>query len=58
MRILDPERQSLIMGNIRTVIKDAGFLFENDWARVISGEEEGIFGWLSVQHLLKTLDSS
>lgn len=34
-----------------------GFKFQRDYARVLSGEEEGVFGWLTVNYLLGTLAS-
>ena len=33
-------------------------MFENKWARIISGEEEGAYGWITVNYLLNTLDST
>lgn len=41
MRILDPQREETIMSNIRTLLRESGFMFRDHWARTISGEEEG-----------------
>lgn len=34
------------------------FQFRPDWARVISGEEEGVFGWVAVNNMAGTLLST
>lgn len=52
MRILDPTLEAEIMIKVRTVLHGSGFLFHDDWARTISGEEEGSFGWLAANYLM------
>ena len=39
------------MENIRDYLSTVGFKFKREWARVISGEEEGVYGWLTVNKL-------
>mmetsp|Transcript_10766 Transcript_10766/g.12414 ORF Transcript_10766/g.12414 Transcript_10766/m.12414 type:complete len:513 (-) Transcript_10766:609-2147(-) len=56
MRLLHPDDAHLIMSNVRRELKRSIFRFENEWARVLSGEEEGVFGWITVNYLLKRLN--
>jgi len=58
MRVLNIENATIIMNNIRKVFSDSPFMFKNKWARIISGEEEGAYGWITVNYLLNTLDST
>jgi Golgi nucleoside diphosphatase len=51
MRILDPATEASIMSQVRSLLHSSGFMFRNEWARTISGEEEGAFGWLVANHL-------
>lgn len=51
MRIVAQERRDFIMRGVREVLhnkKVNPFRFKNDFARVISGEEEGVYGWVAV----------
>lgn len=61
MRNLNSFERDIRMHIIRTVLMDVNvnpFHFLPDYARVISGEEEGIYGWLSVNNALNTIFSS
>lgn len=40
-----------IMSNIKSTLQSSGFLFKNEWARVLSGNEESMYGWLAVNYL-------
>ena len=51
MRILDPTTEASIMSEIQSLLHTSGFLFRDEWARTISGEEEGAFGWLVSNYL-------
>ena len=51
MRILDPKSEEAIIEDIRSLLHASGFLFRNEWARTISGEEEGAYGWLVANYL-------
>jgi len=46
------------MSAIRTALAASPFDFQPTWARTISGEEEGSFGWLAVNQLLNTISDS
>mmetsp|Transcript_12106 Transcript_12106/g.22080 ORF Transcript_12106/g.22080 Transcript_12106/m.22080 type:complete len:503 (-) Transcript_12106:68-1576(-) len=58
MRILDLKFQTQIMEALRDFFASdkCPFLFTSrTQARILSGEEEGVFGWLSVNYLMGTL---
>eukprot|EP00455_Lapot_gusevi_P017532 TRINITY_DN1937_c0_g1_i2.p1 TRINITY_DN1937_c0_g1~~TRINITY_DN1937_c0_g1_i2.p1 ORF type:complete len:480 (-),score=113.62 TRINITY_DN1937_c0_g1_i2:51-1490(-) len=57
MRILPAAISSRIMKSVRDFLRQSGFLFEDSFARVISGEEEGVFGWITTNYLMGTLGS-
>lgn len=58
MRQLLPEKREAIMREVRRYMGNATscpFYFEHDFARVVSGEEEGIYGWTAINFLLGKL---
>lgn len=58
MRILRKDDRSRIMNAIQTLFHNKTFCpfeFENERARVISGEEEAVYGWTAVNFLMKSL---
>ena len=58
MRTLKYEDRARIITAVRQLFSDASyspFYFEDEHARVISGEEEAIYGWAGVNFLLGTL---
>jgi len=52
MRILPPETQNHILNAVRSYFHISGYSFKDNYARVISGVEEGVFGWITVNSLL------
>jgi Golgi nucleoside diphosphatase len=58
MRILSAPARAAIMQRVRGVLSASAFLFEDRWARVISGEEEGVFGWITVNYQLGLLSNA
>lgn len=46
-----------ILDSCRAFIASYPFLFRPEWAQIISGSEEGIFGWLAVNYLEGALAS-
>lgn len=56
MRIIPTQAQNSILAEVRRVFRESAFDFLDDnWARVISGQEEGAYMWLSVNYMLGTL---
>lgn len=58
MRILDPVDRSRVINAVRTLFQNktyCPFWFEEERVRVISGEEEAIYGWTGVNFLMGTL---
>jgi len=51
MRILPLDKELSIIQSVRGILRNSGFLFRDSWARTISGEEEGAYGWLVVNYL-------
>lgn len=54
MRVLPADNQKLLLQSIREYAQDCGFQYKEERFRVISGEEEGVFGWLTVNYLKNT----
>lgn len=58
MRQVKIEAREDIMGRVRSFLSNADhnpFLFESEFARVISGEEEAIYSWAAINFLMGTL---
>ncbi|XP_025016970.1 ectonucleoside triphosphate diphosphohydrolase 7 isoform X2 [Tetranychus urticae] len=59
MRLLSKESQDAILTNLRNRIKsNSSFSFNPANVQVISGKEEGIYSWISVNYLLGRFDHS
>ena len=59
MRKLSEEEQNTKIETVRNTIKKSKLLFkEDDWAVVISGRDEGIYGWVSVNYLKTILNKN
>jgi len=52
VRKLSSEAQNVLMADIEHILSTSPFMFEPGWARVITGEDEGIFSWVSVNYKL------
>lgn len=55
MRQLPTVKREAIITEVRKFLSNktlCPFYFEHDYARVISGEEEGIYGWTAINFLL------
>ncbi|KAK7401215.1 hypothetical protein VNO78_12538 [Psophocarpus tetragonolobus] len=39
----------------REALRESGFLFKDEWARVVSGEEQGISSWVALNYALGNL---
>ncbi|DBB01407.1 hypothetical protein WJX77_012567 [Trebouxia sp. C0004] len=51
LRVLTPESQSTLLRNIQNALQGSPFRFEPSWAKVISGVEEGVYGWIALNYL-------
>lgn len=54
MRLLDAEQQKKILAAVRSYLRSTPF--DPATAEVVSGEDEGVFGWITVNYLLGHLD--
>ncbi|KAL4455363.1 hypothetical protein ABPG74_012515 [Tetrahymena malaccensis] len=52
LRLLTQDQQDQILNLVRTVFTnlDSFYFLDDSWAKVITGEEEGLFLWLSVNY--------
>jgi Golgi nucleoside diphosphatase len=60
MRVLPSAQREAVLAAVRAYLKDAKnnpFQFDDENFRVISGEEEGSYGWLTVNYLLNSITS-
>jgi Golgi nucleoside diphosphatase len=58
MRLVPTEKRELLMNRLRDLFSDKSFcpfFFQFDFARVISGEEEGAYAWAAANYLYGTL---
>lgn len=59
MRLLSKSQQDLILDDLRKDIpKEFSFLFTPGNVQVISGKEEGIYSWVSINYLMGRFDHS
>jgi hypothetical protein len=58
MRKLPKSDQDKILAEARQVLtSESSFLFEDTWARVLSGSDEGLYSWVSLNYAAKVLNS-
>ncbi|XP_061990061.1 probable apyrase 6 isoform X1 [Rosa rugosa] len=55
LRLLDLDVQSRILESCRKVLRSSGFKFQDEWASVITGSDEGLYAWVVANHALGTL---
>ncbi|XP_051123164.1 probable apyrase 7 isoform X2 [Andrographis paniculata] len=58
MRRLAAEDAALVLENIRRVVKEHGFLYREDWIRVLSGKEEAYYGWVALNYRMGVFGST
>ena len=53
MRVIPEETQKAILVEVRRSLAatDFNFTYQEDWARVISGSDEGAYGWVTANYL-------
>nr|KYP44319.1 Apyrase [Cajanus cajan] len=52
---LGAEEVEKVLESCREVLRVSGFLFKDEWAHVVSGEEQGISSWVAVNYVLGNL---
>ncbi|CAH8380943.1 unnamed protein product [Eruca vesicaria subsp. sativa] len=55
MRLLDVSVQEEILEVTRGVLRSSGFKFQDEWASVISGFDEGMYAWVVANYALGSL---
>ncbi|GIL52170.1 hypothetical protein Vafri_8106 [Volvox africanus] len=50
LRMLPEEQREAVLGAVRRLLAASGFRFRPKWARVISGNEEGLFAWAGINY--------
>jgi apyrase len=58
LRMLEKQQSEAIMNSVRTFLgnkANSPFLFRHSWAKIISGNEEGGFGWIAYNYLRKII---
>jgi Golgi nucleoside diphosphatase len=55
MRAISQSQQNAIITNVREYLHTTPFDFEDDYAKVIPGTDEGVFGWITVNYALQLL---
>jgi hypothetical protein len=50
LRMLPDEQAARILEEARRTLAASGFLFRDAWARIITGQQEGLFGWASINY--------
>lgn len=59
MRLLSTKEQDAVLeGVYEYLLKNSPFKLKRRYIRIISGIEEGVFGWLSVNHLLGNFEKN
>eukprot|EP01129_Flabellula_baltica_P007174 TRINITY_DN2756_c0_g1_i2.p1 TRINITY_DN2756_c0_g1~~TRINITY_DN2756_c0_g1_i2.p1 ORF type:complete len:193 (-),score=40.73 TRINITY_DN2756_c0_g1_i2:143-721(-) len=53
LRHLPEYEADAIIYAVTTYFRSSGYLFQDNWARIITGGEEAVFGWITVNHLFK-----
>ncbi|CAM8884374.1 unnamed protein product [Rhodiola kirilowii] len=55
MRLLDLKEQEEILDSCRKVLRQSGFMFQDNWASVISGSDEGKYAWVVANYAMGSL---
>ncbi|GBF90831.1 apyrase-like [Raphidocelis subcapitata] len=57
LRMLPEEAAEHVLQHTRQALAGSGFLFQPEWARMISGQEEGLFGWVAINYATGALQA-
>ncbi|XP_077248923.1 putative apyrase 6 [Tasmannia lanceolata] len=52
---MDSDAREGILESCRQVLRSSGFLFKDEWASVINGQEEGVYAWVAANYAMGTL---
>ncbi|CAM0911346.1 unnamed protein product [Alopecurus aequalis] len=55
LRLLDAATAEAVLDSCRELLRESGFRFQDEWATMISGAEEGIYAWVAANYALGTL---
>lgn len=55
LRLLDVATAEAVMESCRELLRESGFRFQDQWATMISGADEGIYAWVAANYALGTL---
>ncbi|KAL6878389.1 hypothetical protein ACP4OV_012559 [Aristida adscensionis] len=55
LRLLEERVREAILESCRDVLRTSGFRFEDAWAEVIPGSDEGIYAWIAANYAFGTL---
>ncbi|RWR88197.1 putative apyrase 6 [Cinnamomum micranthum f. kanehirae] len=55
LRRLEVASQERVLESCRRVLRSSGFRFQDDWASVISGSDEGIYAWIAANYAMGSL---
>lgn len=50
LRMVSPDRAELVLDACREELLQSGLLFRQDWASVVSGQEEGLYAWIAANY--------
>lgn len=53
LRMVGEDAAEGILKEVRTLLKASGFLFEDNWASILGGNEEAVYSWMTVNYLLE-----
>ena len=55
LRLVGEEPKNAILRSVCDELLRSGVLFKCEWATLLDGHDEGLFGWVTVNYLLETL---
>ena len=55
LRMVGETIKDQILASVCTELQSSGFLFRCEWATLLDGTDEGLYGWVTVNYLLDTL---
>ena len=55
LRLVGEEAKDAILQSVCGELSNSGVLFRCEWATLLDGRDEGLFGWVTVNYLLETL---